>query len=274
MTSHSNGRAAPAVEVRQLKKTFPAASRRCGASTSTSRRRGVRPAGAQRRRQVDDHRHAHDDDRADRRPRAARRATTSPTRPAAARARQQRRLPGGRRGPRADRPREPRAARAAVGNRPRSAPRADRRADRGARAVASMLDRAVGSYSGGQRRRLEIARALVSSPRVLFLDEPTVGLDPRIRHELLDVIAALRAPRGDDDPAHHPLPRRGRSACAIAWRSSTRRDRRARHAGRAARRPRRRAARAARRRRRRRARSRALRERGVATGTRSPSARR
>jgi ABC-2 type transport system ATP-binding protein len=58
--------------------------------------------------------------------------------------------------------------------------------------VAEILDRAVGSYSGGQRRRLEIARALVSQPRVLFLDEPTVGLDPRIRFELLDAIAGLR----------------------------------------------------------------------------------
>ena len=58
--------------------------------------------------------------------------------------------------------------------------------------LSGLVDRPVGSYSGGERRRLEIARALVSGPRVLFLDEPTVGLDPRIRHELLDVIGRLR----------------------------------------------------------------------------------
>ena len=59
--------------------------------------------------------------------------------------------------------------------------------------LAALIDRPVSSYSGGERRRLEIARALSSGPQVLFLDEPTVGLDPRIRHELLDVIAGLRA---------------------------------------------------------------------------------
>lgn len=58
--------------------------------------------------------------------------------------------------------------------------------------LAQLIDRPVSSYSGGERRRLEIARALSSQPAVLFLDEPTVGLDPRIRHELLDVIAGLR----------------------------------------------------------------------------------
>src|SRR5215471_17793723 len=62
--------------------------------------------------------------------------------------------------------------------------------------LADLLDRPAGSYSGGERRRLEIARALVSQPRVLFLDEPTVGLDPRIRAELLEVIAALRTRDG------------------------------------------------------------------------------
>jgi len=59
--------------------------------------------------------------------------------------------------------------------------------------LTDVLTRPVQTYSGGQRRRLEIARALVSEPRVLFLDEPTVGLDTRIRYELLDLIGGLRA---------------------------------------------------------------------------------
>ena len=71
---------------------------------------------------------------------------------------------------------------------------ADRRIDELSEAfgLTELLGRAVESYSGGQRRRLEIARALLSNPEVLFLDEPTVGLDTRIRYELLDLIAGLR----------------------------------------------------------------------------------
>jgi ABC-2 type transport system ATP-binding protein len=58
--------------------------------------------------------------------------------------------------------------------------------------LQDLLDRPVATYSGGQRRRLEIVRALLSTPRVLFLDEPTVGLDTRVRHDLFDVIGTLR----------------------------------------------------------------------------------
>jgi ABC-2 type transport system ATP-binding protein len=53
-------------------------------------------------------------------------------------------------------------------------------------------DRLLKTYSGGMRRRLDLAASLMVSPPVLFLDEPTTGLDPRSRLELWDVIKELR----------------------------------------------------------------------------------
>jgi ABC-2 type transport system ATP-binding protein len=53
--------------------------------------------------------------------------------------------------------------------------------------------RPVGTYSGGMRRRLDLAGALVAQPPVLFLDEPTTGLDPHSRNQLWDVIRDLVA---------------------------------------------------------------------------------
>jgi ABC-2 type transport system ATP-binding protein len=58
--------------------------------------------------------------------------------------------------------------------------------------LAGFADRRVATYSGGQRRRLDIALGLVHNPSVLFLDEPTTGLDPQSRANLWDHIAALR----------------------------------------------------------------------------------
>lgn len=57
--------------------------------------------------------------------------------------------------------------------------------------LSDAADRMVKTYSGGMRRRLDLAATLVSHPEVLFLDEPTTGLDPRARNELWDVLETL-----------------------------------------------------------------------------------
>ena len=62
--------------------------------------------------------------------------------------------------------------------------------------LAEAADRVVGGYSGGMQRRLDIALGLVHHPQVLFLDEPTTGLDPEVRADLWEEIARLAADEG------------------------------------------------------------------------------
>jgi ABC-2 type transport system ATP-binding protein len=62
--------------------------------------------------------------------------------------------------------------------------------------LAEAADRRVGGYSGGMKRRLDLALALVHEPRILFLDEPTTGLDPQSRAALWEEVARLAHDEG------------------------------------------------------------------------------
>jgi len=62
--------------------------------------------------------------------------------------------------------------------------------------VEDFLDRRYGKLSGGQRRRADIARSLVHTPKILFLDEPTTGLDPQTRKSVWDTIRHLQQEEG------------------------------------------------------------------------------
>ncbi len=74
--------------------------------------------------------------------------------------------------------------------------------DEGRRRIADLLDRfdlvdlagrMVATYSGGEKRRLDLAMTLVGDPRIVFLDEPTTGLDPRGRRTMWDIVRGLVA---------------------------------------------------------------------------------
>ena len=77
--------------------------------------------------------------------------------------------------------------------------------------LSGAADRVAKTYSGGMRRRLDLAASLVNRPQVLFLDEPTTGLDPRSRLALWSVIEDLVV-RRHDGAADHAVPRGGRPA--------------------------------------------------------------
>ena len=78
--------------------------------------------------------------------------------------------------------------------------------------IGSAIDDRVESYSGGMKRRLDLAMALIHKPQILFLDEPTTGLDPASRTAVWNEVRKLNSEEGMTIFPHHPVPRGGRRA--------------------------------------------------------------
>ena len=72
--------------------------------------------------------------------------------------------------------------------------------------IGTAIDRQIHTYSGGMKRRLDLAAALIHDPPILFLDEPTTGLDPESRAAVWTEVRDPAAPAGDHHLPHHPVP--------------------------------------------------------------------
>ena len=172
-------------------------------------RRDLRLPRAQRRGQVDHRPHAHDAAAAHRGPRDG--GGLRRRHPGRRRAPPHRRgAPGGRAGQLPDRAASTWTCRpaSAAWPRPTASAAATELLERVG--LTEAADRKVGGYSGGMKRRLDLALALVHSPSILFLDEPTTGLDPQSRSALWDEVAAPGHRRRRDGLPHHAVPRGGR----------------------------------------------------------------
>ena len=203
---------AVAISAGGLSRTFDDTTAVDGLDLTVGPGRDLRLPRPERRRQVHHRPHPLHPAGADRRARRRWPATTSVAEPNAVRSAHRRGAAGDRARPEADRHRA--AAPAGSALRPATGPRSRCGCGELAELVdlGDALDRPIDTYSGGMKRRLDLAAALVHNPDVLFLDEPTTGLDPASRTAGLGGGAPAQRAARHDDLHDHPVPRGGRRA--------------------------------------------------------------